>query len=80
MNKRMVKVEWLDSCVDNGWKSEHEVIENTVSHCESVGYLLKKDKTQVSIIQNVSDTGNVSEQMSIPRRCVKRIIYLKEVN
>lgn len=77
---QMVKVEWVDSCSDDGWMNaaSPRAKEHTVSHCVSVGYLYKKDKEKVCIVQNTSDTGSVGELMAIPRGCIKKITILKE--
>jgi hypothetical protein len=74
-----VEIEWVDSCSDDGWmKSESErAQEHTVSHCTSIGYLYKKDKEKVCIVQNTSDTGSIGELMAIPRKCVKKITILE---
>ncbi len=74
---QVVKVEWIDSCCDEGWKSRDVAGRHTCSNCTTVGYLFRKNRTQVSIVQSTSDTGQVSEIMAIPRRCIKKITRLE---
>ncbi len=77
---QIVKVEWEDSSSDGGWcKGEVAKERRGISKCETVGYLLKKDRVEVTVCQNRSlDTGNIADTMSIPRKCVKKITVLKE--
>ena len=72
---QIVEVEWIDSCSDDGWmKSDSpRAKEHTVSHCTSVGYLFKKAKEKICLVQNTSDTGSVGELMAIPRCAIKKL-------
>ena len=72
----IVIIEWVDSCSDDGWMKVPKAKEHTVSHCTSVGYLIKKDKEQVCIVQNTSDTESVGDIMAIPRKAVTKITTL----
>jgi hypothetical protein len=77
---QMVRVEWVDSCSDEGWFKINSLRakEPTVSHCTTVGFLLKKDRDKVCIVQNMSDTGSVGDLMAIPRRAVNKLTILRK--
>ena len=77
-NLKIVEVTWHDSCSDGGWKSLKSSLSGSISTCQSVGYLLQRNRKQVILIQSRSDTGNLSDQIAIPRTDVVKIIYLKE--
>ena len=70
---KIVEVEWEDSCTEGGWQRKGIAKEHTVSKCKTAGYLLSKNKERVVISQSMSDTGNVAEQIAIPRKCINSI-------
>lgn len=72
--QQMVMVKWVDSAAEGGWKTEPE---GGISACESIGFLIKKDRTEVIVAQSRSDRGFVSDFIAIPRSCVKAIRVLR---
>ncbi len=68
-------VEWVDSCSCNGWgvKESHSY---RPSGCTSVGILEEKTDC-VTIIQSLSDSGNIADIITIPKCSIKRIRYLR---
>lgn len=72
----VVEIDWVDAASTRGWGGEdraHGTHKGLVS-CSTVGYLLGHDKTAVRVCQSRNtDTGDVTEIMSIPRSCVRRI-------
>jgi hypothetical protein len=76
-HKRIVEVEWTDSCSQGGWGTTESHLSNHPSTCRTVGYLLARDKRRITVVQSQSDTTlNVAEGMSIPAFAVKRIRYI----
>ncbi len=78
--ERIVRVEWEDSCTDSGWnkRTTYET-EASISQCESVGFILKSNRTQLTLFQSKSHvTKQVTELISIPRKCITKITELKE--
>lgn len=75
--RKIVFLEWKDSCHNEGWQKERDSLTDRISHCQSVGFLLRSSKKDVLICQSSSDTGNVSETLCIPRSCIEKITYLK---
>lgn len=78
MSLKMVRVEWDDSCSDDSWMKSGKAHEHTVSHCTSIGFLFKKDRRQLCLARDTSDQNSFGSLMSIPRKCVTRLIELKE--
>ena len=72
--KLLVLISWEDPCSSSGWKKaeEHDL---QSALCLSAGFLLKtSDKKNISLCQNMSNTGNVGEVITIPR---KNVISIK---
>jgi hypothetical protein len=79
---KKVRVRWTDSTSWHGWK-ERDAIEKWVNDgpddMESVGYLYKKNKKVVVLVQSLQlkHGSSVGENLMIPRVCVKDIKKLK---
>ena len=78
-----VLVKWKDSESWVGWRSQRDVDDwnkHSDALIESVGYLYKKSKKYVIIVQSIHaydvDT-NLGEPLRIPRECVVSIDKLK---
>ncbi len=71
----IVFVEWVDSCYDHEWKRLKDV--SDVAFCKSVGLLVKENKDEIVIAQSLSENGNASETIAIPKCSIKKkkIIY-----
>ncbi len=70
-NLRVVKITWLDSATDPGWR-------NPLGGCghvkiQSVGILVGKNKDGVTISSSLSSAGHYMDQLSIPRTCIKKM-------
>ena len=75
---RMVEVEWVDSCIDGGWRMKEAYLTNEgVAQCCSIGYLLRSSRKEVMMVQSQTNSGKVSDSISIPRSCVKKMRYLE---
>ena len=71
---RMVEIEWVDSATTRGWNSPGQFVESPLAHCRTVGYLLKRTKKYVVVVQSLGDdTHNAGEGLGIPASCVKRL-------
>ncbi len=76
---RMVEVEWVDSCSLSGWRDVEEHREhNGIAKCATVGYLLRSNRKEVTVVQSWNDNEGAHSSMSIPRCAVKKIRYLEE--
>jgi len=75
---KIVCIEWVDSCSDGDWQSKENALTHSISQCASVGFLVRKTKSDVLIAQSESyDTGNISGLMAIPKKCIKSIEVIK---
>ena len=74
-----VEVEFVDSCTRGTWSSlEEHRRESSPSLCRSVGYLLERTATHVTVAQSISShSQSVADTMSIPRACVRAIKRLR---
>lgn len=75
----MLEIEWVDSCSSKGWGSrDYHIKDFAESHCRTVGYLIERSKTSMSLAQSISDdTKNLADVMSIPTVAIKKVRRLK---
>ena len=75
---QIVKVTWLDSMSQDGWRDEEYAGELAPSTCLTVGWMLTKTKGRVTLAASRSDSGNCSQVIAIPRKCIVSIKTLEE--
>lgn len=75
MQKRIVKVSWIDSSEWSGWRDDSSDMKPCA--CTTVGFLLRSNKTHVIVAGSQSD-GNHCSHMVIPRGAITKITDLKE--
>ena len=76
----MVLVEWEDAGADAtaGWMGIDEARTVDGFPASTAGFMIRSDKTHISIVQGVALDGHkVTNMTIIPRGCVKRIRKLK---
>jgi hypothetical protein len=74
---QIVKVTWADSASSPGWQSkQHDW--HSCSNCCSVGFIIKRNKRELSIAQSWSDSGNVADVITIPMRSIKNIKKMED--
>jgi hypothetical protein len=74
-----VEVEFEDACASGSWRqmADHRKDDHP-SRCRSIGYLLEKTRTYVTVAQSQArETQNVSDTMSIPRGAIVAIRKLR---
>ena len=70
---RIVEIEWVDSCSkDIVWEFKSDLESIVPLPCVSIGYLLEKTKTYITIAQTLSGQA-VARRFTIPIGCVKKI-------
>lgn len=61
-------VEWIDSSGMPGWNDYDETDNHGFSRCESVGFVVREDETQVMLAAGIDHQhGNVCDVTSIPK-------------
>jgi len=73
---KIVRVKWIDSSFCHGWHNKDTLTDDHIATCESVGFLARKDNTEVVIVAGMSETG-YHDSIAIPRRCVLEIKVLQ---
>ena len=72
----IVRVTWIDSHQFNDWRENavQVALARTLSLvCETTGYLVLDEPDRVGIAQSISEDGNMSEVMVIPRVAITEI-------
>jgi hypothetical protein len=77
MKHKIVEITWEDIASHQGWSPLSEHLAAGTALCFSVGYLIRKDKKQVTILQSVCQDGDVTESLCIPRAVIQRIRILQ---
>lgn len=74
----LVEVVWDDAATSGRWLSLKTYIEDRgIVECRAVGYLTKKNAREIQVVQQISKEGDVSDSVTIPRSCVRRIRRLR---
>ena len=69
----LVLVEWVDSKMAlTGWTPMQDLQPCKPCVCESVGFLLEDEKDYKTLVMTVTE-GAVTDRMSIPKVCIKKI-------
>lgn len=72
----IVEVEWVDSSSLHGWHSAADAAAGTGNRalpCRSVGYLWKRNKHRLLLVQSQSGSGMLDEAFAIPARAITRV-------
>ena len=73
----IVEVEWADSIGNGFWQSREDWTLRRMT-IKSTGYLFKDLSDRVVLVQSLSAVDSLDNQISIPRGCIKSIVYLWE--
>lgn len=74
----IIKVKWIDSASEHGWRVKQGGIGDINLECESVGYLGFEDDLEIVLIQSINDY-QVAELIHIPKVAILSRIYLKDI-
>ena len=56
MTQKIIYIEWQDSATDDGvWKTKDDGLRHRLLNCKTVGFLLKKTKTEIIVNQSESE-------------------------
>lgn len=75
----LVLVEWVDSNCASGWHDVADMMATTGQGCgcRSVGWLLTDGDDRIVLVPHQSETGQVSDAMTIPRVAVVSVTRLE---
>ena len=74
--RKIVEVNWVDANGNDGWVSLKRAQTHNLAPTNSIGYIIKKNKRQITIAQSISGDA-VDMILSIPASCIKSIKELK---
>ena len=75
---KLVYIKWLDSVKGSGWDIVTDM-ENEVTSCESVGYIVSNKKESILLVPHILDYNSKSVpqqgcgQMTIPKKAIIKI-------
>lgn len=80
MSGRIEEIEWTDHAGGSGWSSRENYEKDGISHCRSVGYVLREDARQVTLMQSMDSTcGKIDSSIHIAKRMIRsRRVLRKE--
>ena len=78
----LVKVDWLDAMSDdNTWQELNDLAKQTLKPVTSVGWMLVEDENNIILISSLDEDAQMGGGgCTISKKCIKKIIYLKEMN
>ena len=74
--KRPVEVTWVDSVLLNfGWQHpmEYQDSASEPAVIRSVGYVIHRTKTHLTLTMNVGNNGQITSGITIPTGCIRRV-------
>lgn len=74
----LVIVRWHDAKSCGGWSDPTTYGRHTPAPCVTAGFLLKRDKKAVRIIQSYDeDDGQVTDSINIPSKWIRSLRYVR---
>ena len=74
----IVEVLWHDACTRGRWAPKEEYLEQEVLPIATTGYLLKRNKRSIVIIQSQAQNETCSDSITIPLGWIKKITVLRK--
>ena len=74
---QLYRIDWEDACADGGWKRVQDVPQPKLLAVHSVGYLVSENKKAIVLAQQLSERGNYSDTITIPKTCITKKVKLK---
>lgn len=73
---KIIRVDWIDSSATRGWTymPEHKE-QNLLVH--SIGYLLKENKTEITISTSYTPHESAMDPLTIPKVAIKSRKFIK---
>ena len=70
----LIYVEWKDAATSSGWNYKEDT---GLMNVRSVGWLVKQDKTTLTITTSQSKYGKFLDPLSIPKHSISQMKVLK---
>jgi hypothetical protein len=79
MKRKLVYVEWEDSCSfsRNGWR-EIGSESLTTSKIKTIGWIVDETDTFITISNCISEESNCTNHFTIPRGCITKVKMLRK--
>lgn len=72
MEYKIVKIDWIDSCIGPAGWGEKEDYENvTIVKCTTVGFVVQETKEHITIANTVNE-DQLLGVVTIPKCCIKK--------
>jgi hypothetical protein len=80
MQMKKVYIEWHDSYTTDTWQNTQAAIAGCRSMmlCKSIGYMLDKNKKNITFCHTLNEEGQVTGVMHIPVGCIKKMKVFKK--
>lgn len=65
----VVLIRWVDSCSFTEWH-RREKAEYELATCTTVGFVVDDNETAITLVQNTTSFGQLSNTITIPKACV----------
>jgi hypothetical protein len=80
---KKVEITWKDATSGSGWMSKRDArqwAKTPLPICRTMGYVIRGDREQIVVAQNISDIERQGNLMAIARRMVVSIKKLRFEN
>lgn len=74
---RLIRVEWDDAATTGNWRNPSEMGREERLQCQSVGHVVRSNKQEVVLALSISESGNMSDTIAIPRGCIRKVRRLE---
>jgi hypothetical protein len=76
---KVVEISWFDAAARSRWDSAEEYYNHEIAPVVTVGYLLRDDSKQVTVIQSQgADMDDVNGGIAIPKSWIVKIKVLRK--
>ena len=72
---KLIYIEWKDAATSAGWTYKEDT---GLMDVRSVGWLVKQDKTTLTIATSQSKYGKFLDPLAIPKHSISKMKFLKE--
>jgi len=77
MIRKIVRVDWIDTCSQDEWTCAHEIDILPIT-CHSVGYLIKRTNKAITLSATMGDHGANCQYITIPKGCISKVTEQKD--